>query len=640
MKTKKNNRGAGSTFRDDGRWIENHRAPSRAGVQCATWVCDTILLLLTHSRVSPERPLRASLIDSDGSRPHGVDAFCCEQLRTPDGDLLTTVLLVIRFPDVSPKLKGTLGIQLADERLAISLSELARCEVDLQTLLREELAGMGPEVRTDLIQFLVKALLGYNEQKYLLDRSEKLFLAREALRERLPCPVISKDQTHLLHVECMLALTERVFCAVGWLHSCDVGPLVLTAVAPEGIRVPLEGCTYFRRPDVDEFFGSCDDPEQNRGFITLFELPLPSQLTSGWLFEMQTARGRSIECSAPPLIRDLAQIRDVILRQLPLERPFNSELKTTCILPTLNKVQERWQQRLSIDTVACFGPTTASAAVSIIVPLYRRIEFLEHQLAQFVHDPQIARSDVIYVLDSPELAGGLSSLAANLYNLYRVPFRLVILKQHVGYAGANNAGASVATGRLLLLLNSDVFPEAPGWLGAMTAFYDTNSRIGALGARLLFEDDSLQHAGLYFEQMPGTTDWENLHYYKGLHRDFPPAGVVRRVPAVTAACLMVKKALYDQVGGLRGMYVQGDYEDSDLCLRLDQNGYENWYFPPAVLYHLEGQSYPSAMRALNSQYNRWLHTHLWRARIEQIMESYGSDLTLPSANGESLSPAG
>jgi GT2 family glycosyltransferase len=88
------------------------------------------------------------------------------------------------------------------------------------------------------------------------------------------------------------------------------------------------------------------------------------------------------------------------------------------------------------------------------------------------------------------------------------------------------------------------------------------------------------------------------------------------------------------------MYVQGDYEDSDLCLRLDQNGYENWYFPQAVLYHLEGQSYPSAMRALNGQYNRWLHTHHWRARIEEIMESYGSDLTLPSANGESSRPGG
>jgi GT2 family glycosyltransferase len=82
---------------------------------------------------------------------------------------------------------------------------------------------------------------------------------------------------------------------------------------------------------------------------------------------------------------------------------------------------------------------------------------------------------------------------------------------------------------------------------------------------------------------------------------------------------MISKALYDDIGGLRGMYIQGDYEDSDLCLRLAERGLGVWYVPDATLYHLEGQSFPSEVRDRTGQYNRWLHTELWHERIGAIM---------------------
>jgi O-antigen biosynthesis protein len=95
--------------------------------------------------------------------------------------------------------------------------------------------------------------------------------------------------------------------------------------------------------------------------------------------------------------------------------------------------------------------------------------------------------------------------------------------------------------------------------------------------------------------------------------------VPRPVPAVTAACLLIDRALYRELDGLRAVYLQGDYEDSDLCLQLSEKGYENWYSPAAELYHLEGQSYtPDARRPAN-RYNMWLHTHLWGERIAAIM---------------------
>jgi GT2 family glycosyltransferase len=258
--------------------------------------------------------------------------------------------------------------------------------------------------------------------------------------------------------------------------------------------------------------------------------------------------------------------------------------------------------------------------VSIVVPLYGRVDFLEQQLVQFDSDPELEAADLIYVLDSPELAGELESYAADLYELYRIPFRLVVLKRNVGLAAARNAGASLAWGRLLLFLDSDVLPDRPGWLGRMTSCYDSKPDIGALGAKLLYEDDALQHAGVRFRRDSPSALWESEHYFKGLHRSLPAANAGRPVPAVTGACLMIDGGLYRELDGFRDAYVRAGFEDADLCLRLAELGRENWYFPDVELYHLEGQSFRSEPRELAMRYNAWLHTHLWGDRMEHLTE--------------------
>jgi len=168
----------------------------------------------------------------------------------------------------------------------------------------------------------------------------------------------------------------------------------------------------------------------------------------------------------------------------------------------------------------------------------------------------------------------------------------------------------------------------------MNAFYDATERVGALGPKLLYEDDSLQHAGLYFHRAPGSELWENAHCFKGLHRSFPAANVARTVPAVTAACMLIDRDRYEQVGGLPLCYVQGDYEDSELCLRLAQAGYRNWYLPSVELYHLEGQSYLPASRRAPSEYNMWLHTALWGTEIERSMSEFDPHEAGAGASGQ------
>jgi GT2 family glycosyltransferase len=177
----------------------------------------------------------------------------------------------------------------------------------------------------------------------------------------------------------------------------------------------------------------------------------------------------------------------------------------------------------------------------------------------------------------------------------------------------------LARGRLLLLLNSDVLPDRPGWLGRMTAFYDATPSIGALGPKLLYEDDSLQHAGMYFDWDPIWEVWQNQHYFKGLDRHLPAANVTRPVPGVTGACMMIDRALYERLGGFPDIYVKGGFEDSDLCLQLLDEGLQNWYLHEVELYHLEAQSYLlTAERMRISSYNSWLQTRIRGKQIESL----------------------
>jgi GT2 family glycosyltransferase len=152
----------------------------------------------------------------------------------------------------------------------------------------------------------------------------------------------------------------------------------------------------------------------------------------------------------------------------------------------------------------------------------------------------------------------------------------------------------------------------------MVAFYGSRDGIGALGPKLLYEDDSIQHAGIHFHRAEGQTVWQDAHYFKGLHRDFPDANVPRVVPVVSGACMMIARERYDSMGGLHGGYVQGDYEDADICMRMTEAGLRNWYFPDAELYHLEALSYSASLRVPANRYNAWLHTRTWGDRIEQL----------------------
>jgi GT2 family glycosyltransferase len=401
----------------------------------------------------------------------------------------------------------------------------------------------------------------------------------------------------------------------------------LTAITPEGEHVEL--LPRLSRHELPEFEifaeGPYSEPVDASWFVGRFETRRPSRIRREWVFEIRNETGRGVEMRTLPAVTDISSARAKILQSIPERVLPDEDLMTEHLLPAIDRLQEQSRSRVEVEGVADYGEPPEFPDVSIVVPLYQRIDLVEHQLVQFDRDPQVRAAELIYVLDSPELHTALAEQAHQLARMYEVPFRIVTMAENAGFGAATNTGVSTARADHVLLLNSDVLPARPGWLGTMKGFYDATPDIGALGPKLLYEDDSLQHAGLYFERLhegPTAGSWANMHYFKGLHKGLPAANVARPVPAVTAACMLIEKDLYLQVGGLSDVYVQGDYEDSELCLRLLEAGRENWYLPAAELYHLEGASYTAVERGITGSYNRWLQTRRIGQAIESAMARY------------------
>jgi GT2 family glycosyltransferase len=268
-----------------------------------------------------------------------------------------------------------------------------------------------------------------------------------------------------------------------------------------------------------------------------------------------------------------------------------------------------------------------------VIPLYRVYDFLRVQVAAFAGDPWfVENAELIYVLDSPEHEAEVSHLLGGLHLAYGLPMRLVAMRRNGGFSAACNAGARQARGEALALVNSDVIPSRNGWLAALIAKLDRRRKVGAVGPKLLYDDGSLQHAGLYFKR-DSKGVWLNHHYFKGMPSSYAPANIERPVPGVTGACIVIARELFDELGGFDESYVIGDYEDSDLCLKVRRAGFGILYAPDTALYHLERQSISKCSdytRGAASQHNAWLQTRRWDAQIDALMQAFETSAAEPA----------
>ena len=147
-----------------------------------------------------------------------------------------------------------------------------------------------------------------------------------------------------------------------------------------------------------------------------------------------------------------------------------------------------------------------------------------------------------------------------------------------------NMGAALAKGKHLLMLNNDVEIIHEDWLGIMLS-YTQQARIGAVGVRLLYPDDTIQHAGVIVG-LGGIAGHTFVGAYKDEAGYFNYIQSVNNYSAVTAACLLCRKEVFDAVKGMDEQF-EVEYNDVDFCLKLQAAGYNNVYLPQVELYHYE-----------------------------------------------------
>jgi O-antigen biosynthesis protein len=260
-----------------------------------------------------------------------------------------------------------------------------------------------------------------------------------------------------------------------------------------------------------------------------------------------------------------------------------------------------------------FGRAPSRPICSLIIPLYGRVDFMEYQIALFSQHAGMESLDIIYVLDDPARGRELEALAHSVFERFQIPFRVLCLTVNLGFGPASNVGLGAAQGEFVCFLNSDVFPMSGDWIERLVERLRRHPEIGLIGPRLLFEDGSIQHDGCFYRQIPQFGNWSFIEHCNKGRRPGPSQGL-RECDVITGACMVLKRSLALQLGGFDEAYVVGDFEDSDLCLRVKKVGLRCMIDDTVQLYHLERKSQepPSRSWRMNlTLYNAWLHQRRW-----------------------------
>lgn len=206
--------------------------------------------------------------------------------------------------------------------------------------------------------------------------------------------------------------------------------------------------------------------------------------------------------------------------------------------------------------------------------------------------------------------------------------KIVKWEGNFNYSAINNFGVNYANGEFILLLNNDVEIINGSCLEEMLMFAQRKD-VGAVGAKLYYSDDTVQHAGVILG-LGGTAGHAHKHFGRSHPGYMARASIAQNLSACTAACLMMRRDVFDEVGGLDGSF-EVAFNDVDLCMKIRKKGYLVVFTPYAELYHYESKSRgndstPEKLERFRGEIDRFKEK--WQKQLDDGDPYYNPNLTL------------
>ena len=270
---------------------------------------------------------------------------------------------------------------------------------------------------------------------------------------------------------------------------------------------------------------------------------------------------------------------------------LSAEVSEAPGLPTWNKV--------------VFMPPQNNPRVCIIIPTRDRVDLLSVCLASIAEKTTYPNYRIV-VIDNNSVEPETLRFLENVY-----PDVVSVIKDDrpFNYSALNNSAVDTSEAEYVCLMNNDIEVLSPGWLEEMLG-HASRQGIGAVGARLWYPDGRLQHGGLVIG-IGGSAGHSHKYLPRGNSGYFGRAALPQAMSGVTAAVLLIRKTIYQEVGGLEET-LQVAFNDVDFCLKVEQKGYRNVWTPYAEFIHHE-----SATRGYETTPEKQLRMDAEKALLRQ-----------------------
>jgi O-antigen biosynthesis protein len=274
----------------------------------------------------------------------------------------------------------------------------------------------------------------------------------------------------------------------------------------------------------------------------------------------------------------------------------------------------------------CYPIPKSEPLVSLLIPTRDMLAVLKPCIDSIIQKTTYQNYEII-ILDNGSVESSTLEYFAQIHSEDK-RVKVIPYDYPFNYSAINNFGVKQAKGEVIGLINNDVEVISPEWLTEMVS-HALRPEIGCVGAKLYYDDDTIQHAGVILG-LGGVAGHSHKYFPRDSSGYFHRLKIIQNLSAVTAACLVVRKAVFEQVGGLEEEGLRIAFNDVDFCLKVREAGYRNLWTPYAELYHHESKSRGAEDTAEKiERFNKEIHfiKDKWRGKL-QSDPYYSRNLTL------------